>query len=190
MNSPDTGPDSLPSRRTALGWLGAGWLAGSFAPARSQPVSAAAEEAKAPALPAIGSPMTVPAIDLLRNAGRFDPAAAQGKPLLIYWWSSTCPFCALQSPSMEKLWLSQKGGHWQMLALSIDRKTEDAETYLRARGYSFPAAWASPAWRTRFPKPKGLPITLVIGRDGKVLLAEKGQMFDEDVQAMAGLLTA
>jgi len=159
-------------------------------PALAQPASAAAEEAKAPPLPAIGSLMTVPAIDLLRNAGRFDPAAAQGKPLLIYWWSSTCPFCALQSPSMEKLWQSQKGGHWQMLALSIDRKTEDAETYLRARGYSFPAAWASPAWRTRFPKPKGLPITLVIGRDGKVLLAEKGQMFDEDVQAMAGLLTA
>ena len=76
------------------------------------------------------------------------------------------------------------------IRVSIDRKTEDAETYLRARGYSFPAAWASPAWRTRFPKPKGLPITLVIGRDGKVLLAEKGQMFDEDVQAMAGLLTA
>ena len=177
------------TRRSALAELGALFALLHTSPALAQPASAAAEEAKAPPLPAIGSTMTVPAIDLLQGAGRFDPAAAQGKPLLIYWWSSTCPFCGLQSPSMEKLWQSQKGGHWQMLALSIDRKTEDAETYLRARGYSFPAAWASPAWRTRFPKPKGLPITLVIGRDGKVLLAEKGQMFDEDVQAMAGLLT-
>jgi thiol-disulfide isomerase/thioredoxin len=173
-----------------LGWLGAGCLTGGFASANAQPASAAAEEAKAPALPAIGSPITVPAIELLRGTGRFDPASAHGKPLLVYWWSSTCPFCALQSPSMEKLWQSHKGRDWQMLALSIDRKPEDAEAYLRARGYSFPAAWASPAWRTRFPKPKGLPITLVVGRDGKVLLAEKGQMFDEDVQALAGLLGA
>lgn len=190
MTSPHLDPDNLPSRRTALGWLGAGCLAGPLLPAHSQPVSAAAEEAKAPPLPALGTPLTVPAIDLLRGAGRFDPAAAQGRPLLVYWWSSTCPFCALQSPGMEKLWRTHKGPHWQMLALSIDRKPEDAEAYLQSRGYSFPAAWASPAWRQRFPKPRGLPITLVTGRDGKLLLAEKGQMFDEDIQAISGLLGA
>lgn len=75
-----------------------------------------------------------------------------------------------------------------MLALSIDRKPEDAVAYLKQKGYSFPAAWASPVWRKSFPKLRGLPITLLRGGDGRLLLAERGQMFAEDVEAIAQLL--
>jgi len=89
---------------------------------------------------------------------------------------------------MDKLWRSQKGRGLQMVALSIDRKPEDASAYLKARGYSFPSAWASPDWRKTFPKPRGLPITLLRGRDGKLLLAERGQMFPEDVESIAALI--
>ena len=179
------------SRWTRREWLRAsgvaGLLAGAGWPTLAQPVSAAAEEAKAPPLPAIGSMLDLPRITLL-DGSVHEPAASAGKPLLVYWWSSTCPFCALQSPSMEKLWLSQKARGLQMVALSIDKKPEDAVAYLKKKGYSFPAAWASPDWRKAFPKPRGLPITLLRGRDGKLLLAEKGQMFAEDVEAIAALV--
>jgi len=178
-------PAGLQRRRCLAAGVGLlAILAGPQAPA--QPVSALAEEAKAPPLPAVGSPLAVPAIDWLAG-GRFDPAAAEGRPLLVYWWASTCPFCALQSPHMEQLWRQQKARGWQMLALSIDRQPREALAYLVQRGYTFPAAWASPAWRQAFPKPRGLPITLLRGRDGRLLLAERGQMFAEDVAAMAEL---
>ncbi|MBW8314720.1 MAG: TlpA family protein disulfide reductase [Hydrogenophaga sp.] len=156
-------------------------------PTLAQPVSAAAEEAKAPPLPALGSPLALPRIALL-DGTVYEPSASAGQPLLVYWWSSTCPFCALQSPSMDQLWQSQKARGLQMVALSIDKKPEDAVAYLKKKGYSFPAAWASPDWRKAFPKPRGLPITLLRGRDGKLLLAEKGQMFAEDVEAIAALV--
>lgn len=170
-------------------WLGAAMAMvadGLAAPVLGQPVSAAADEAKAPSLPALGSALAVPAVDLI-GGGRFDPDQARGKPLLVYWWASTCPFCALQSPEMDAFWRAQHGRGLQMLALSIDRTPADAEQYLKKKGYGFPAAWASPAWRKAFPKPKGLPVTLLAGADGRLLLAEKGQMFAEDVQDMAGL---
>ena len=35
------------------------------------------------------------------------------------------------------------------------------------------------------PKPKGLPVTVVRGRDGRVVMAEAGQMFPEDVEQIA-----
>ena len=89
---------------------------------------------------------------------------------------------------MDKLWRSQKSRGLQMLALSIDLQPEPAVAYLKAKGYSFPAAWASPEWRSAFPKPQGLPVTLLRGRDGKLQLAEKGQLFAEDVDAIAGLI--
>lgn len=181
-------PEPLDRARRRCLLQAAGWLvAASTMPANAQPVSALAEEARAPALPALGSLLEVPAIELLAG-GRFEPVQAQGRPLLVYWWSSTCPFCALQSPHMDQLWRQQQARGWQMLALSIDRQPQDALTYLQKKGYSFPAAWASPAWRQAFPKPRGLPITLLRGRDGRLLLAEKGQMFPEDVAAMAALI--
>ena len=181
-------PEALDRARRRCLLQAAGWLvAASTMPANAQPVSALAEEARAPALPALGSVLEVPAIELLAG-GRFEPVQAQGRPLLVYWWSSTCPFCALQSPHMDQLWRQQQARGWQMLALSIDRQPQDALTYLQKKGYSFPAAWASPAWRQAFPKPRGLPITLLRGGDGRLLLAEKGQMFPEDVAAMAALI--
>lgn len=68
-----------------------------------------------------------------------------------------------------------------MLALSMDRKPADALPYLQKRGYSFPAGWVTPEVQAVLPKPKGLPITVVVGRDGMVLQAERGQLFPEDV---------
>lgn len=186
LSSAAPAPLSQPGARRRWLLAGAGWLAAAAAPAWPQPVSALAEEAQAPALPALGSALRVPAIELL-DGGRFEPVQAQGHPLLVYWWSSTCPFCALQSPHMEQLWRQQQARGWRMLALSVDRKPEDAVAYLRQKGYTFPSGWASPAWRKAFPKPRGLPITLLAGRDGRLLLAEKGQLFPEDVAAIASL---
>lgn len=190
-SAPAINPLDANSRWTRRDWLRAsgatGLLAGMSLPTLAQPVSAAAEEAKAPPLPALGSPLALPRIALL-DGTVYEPSASAGQPLLVYWWSSTCPFCALQSPSMDQLWQSQKTRGLQMVALSIDKKPEDAVAYLKKKGYSFPAAWASPDWRKAFPKPRGLPITLLRGRDGKLLLAEKGQMFAEDVEAIAALV--
>ena len=175
------------TRRRCLGAVASGGLLLSAGSGQTQPVSAAAEEAAAPPMPALGTVLQVPPVDLL-GGGRFEPAQARGKPLLVYWWSSTCPFCAVQSPFMETLWRAQRGKGLQMLALSIDKQPEAATAYLAKKGYSFPAAWASPLWRKAFPKPKGLPITLLAGADGRLKAAEKGQMFEEDVLALAQLM--
>lgn len=137
MNPTSDDPLADRDRRRWLQATAAALVAAPWASAWAQPASAAAEEAKAPPLPALGSPLTVPRIGLL-GGGVFEPAQAEGRPLLVYWWSSTCPFCALQSPSMEQLWQSQKGRGLQMVALSIDQKPEDAVAYLQKKGYSFP----------------------------------------------------
>jgi hypothetical protein len=175
------------SRRRWLQATGATGLTSALPAALAQPVSAAAEESRAPPMPAVGDKLDLPRIELL-DGSVYEPTASAAKPLLVYWWSSTCPFCALQSPSMEKLWLSQRGRGLQMVALSVDKKASDAQAYLAQKGYSFPAAWTSSEWRKAFPKPKGLPITLLRGRDGRLMLSERGQMFAEDVQAIAQLI--
>lgn len=147
-------------------------------------LSPAAMEATAPPLPVVGTLLRLPELVLL-DGSAFGPAQARNRITLVYWWSSTCPFCALQSPEIQKLWLAQQSRGWQMLALSVDKKPADAVAYLRKKGYTFPSAWVTPEVHRAFPKPKGLPVTLVLGRDVKVLQAERGQMFPEDVEQLA-----
>lgn len=146
--------------------------------------SPAAMETKAPPLPALGTFLKLPEVPLF-DGSMFRPAQAEGQVLVIYWWASDCPFCALQSPEMQKLWLAQRARGLQMLTLSIDRKREDALAYLKKKGYTFPAGFVTPNIQRVLPKPRGLPITLVRGRDGRLLQAEKGQLFPEDVELLA-----
>jgi thiol-disulfide isomerase/thioredoxin len=145
---------------------------------------AAAQEAKAPPLPAAGAPLALAPIERL-DGTRFEPHQADGRVLLLYWWASWCPFCAETTPHVEALWRAQRGRGLQLLALSIDTQPQPARAYLARRGYTLPAAWVTPAFQRALPKPRGLPVTLVRGRDGRVLQAEAGQLFPEDVQALA-----
>ena len=157
--------------------------AGGWAQAQSVPAS----EASAPPLPALGSRLRLPEVTLL-DGRVFKPAQADAQVLVLYWWASWCPFCALQSPSMEKLWREQRARGLHMLALSLDKKPEDATTYLNKKGYTFPVGLVTPEVARVMPKPRGLPVTLVRGRDGRVLMVESGQMFPEDVAQIGNLL--
>ncbi|MBH1965053.1 MAG: TlpA family protein disulfide reductase [Comamonadaceae bacterium] len=137
-----------------------------------------------PPMPAEGSVFRLGSIPLL-DGGRFEPAQVNGKVLVLYWWASWCPFCALQSPEMQKLWDAQRARGLQMLGLSIDKKPEEAVSYLKKKAYTFPSAWMSPEVARFYPKPDGLPVTIVIGKDGRVAQTEKGQLFPEDVEQLA-----
>jgi peroxiredoxin len=138
-------------------------------------------------MPTLGTRIRLPKVVLL-SGQTFDPMQTAGQVTLVYWWASTCPFCALQSPEMQKLWDANRSRGLQMLSLSIDRKPQDAQAYLVKKGYTFPAAWVSAQVYQQLPKPKGLPITWVLGREGQLLQAEKGQMFAEDVALLANWL--
>lgn len=157
-----------------------------WASGQSSSIAEAADaEAKAPALPAVGTPLALPPVIERLDGSRFAAHEADGQVLILYWWASWCPFCAETTPHVEALWRAQRSRGLQMLALSIDAQPQPARDYLARRGYTLPAAWVTPALRRTLPKPRGLPVTLVRGRDGRVLQAEAGQLFPEDVQALA-----
>lgn len=162
-------------RRTLFKALAATSLAG-------PPLAHAAAETP---LPALGASLALPDVPLL-DGSMFRASEAQGRAVLIYWWASWCPFCAIQTPSIQKLWDAQRSRGLKMLGLSGDRRIEDARRYMAQRGYTFPTGFNTPAIERVLPKPgKGLPVTCVLGRDGRVVLAEAGQMFPEDIEQIA-----
>ena len=149
--------------------------------------SSAPGDVRAPALPRPGAGLPLADLPLL-DGSMFRAGAATGQVLVVYWWASWCPYCAAQSPHIEKLWRWERARGLQILALSIDRTSEAAASYLRQRGYTFPAAMLTPEVAKVLPKPKGLPVVVVRGRDGKVEFAEAGEMFSEDIEGLAKFL--
>jgi thiol-disulfide isomerase/thioredoxin len=149
----------------------------------------AGEDKALPLPPAARHAARTPDVTLL-DGTRFRAADAEGQVLVLYWWASWCPFCAQQSPSMDKFCArTHRTRGLRMLGLSIDRKAEDASGYLQKKGYSLSRpAWSRPAVDQALPKPRGLPVTVVRGRDGRVLAAESGQLFPEDVELFARFL--
>jgi len=144
--------------------------------------------AKAPVspLPKVGSTMALPDVTLL-DGRLWTPGQVQGKLLVVYWWASWCPFCAVQSPHMEALWRAQKASGLEMLSLSIDKEAATAASYMKVRGYSFPAGMLTPEVARVLPKPAGLPVVVVVkvkGRKGEVVVAEAGEMFPEAIEGL------
>ncbi len=138
------------------------------------------------ALPRLGSSLTLPDVTLL-DGRLWSAAGMQSKTLVVYWWASWCPFCAAQSPHIEALWRAQKANGLEVLALSIDRQAAAASGYMLARGYSFPAGMLTPQVARLLPKPVGLPVLVVLkvkGQQGKVVFAESGEMFPEDIEGL------
>ena len=141
------------------------------------------------ALPKLGSVLQLPDVKLL-DGEVWTPQKQAGRTLVVYWWASWCPFCAVQSPHIEALWQTQKGNGLQVLALSIDKQESAATAYIKSKGYSFPAGMVTPEVAKMLPKPKGLPVVVVLkmdkkkGSEGKVVFAEGGEMFPEDIEGL------
>ena len=140
-------------------------------------------------LPKLGSTLRLPDVKLL-NGEVWTPQKQPLRALVVYWWASWCPFCAVQSPHIEALWRTQKANGLQVLALSIDKQESNASGYMLSKGYSFPAGMVTPEVAKMLPKPKGLPVVVVLKidklkpREGKVVFAEGGEMFPEDIEGL------
>ena len=168
---------ALASRRNLLKISALTWLTPAWAQTPQTP------------LPQLGSVVSLPDVTLLGGAV-WTPQNQAVSTLVVYWWASWCPFCAVQSPHIEALWRAQKANGLGVLALSIDKQESAASGYMKSKGYSFPAAMLVGDVAKMLPKPKGLPVVVVLkldkakGREGKVVFAEGGEMFPEDIEGL------
>lgn len=181
-----------PPARTRRTWLkaavagGSGVIAALHLPALAQAQTPPATERGAPP-PAIGSRLALPDLTLL-DGSRLRAADLAGQVVVLYWWASWCPFCAVQSPLIDQLQRTRRAQGLRVVGLSIDKKPEEARAHLASKGHTFASTWVSPELARSLPKPKGLPVTVVIGRDGRIVMSEAGQLFPEDIEGIAQFL--
>jgi len=109
-----------------------------------------------------------------------------GKTVIVEFWASWCPFCKKQNPHFQKLYeASRKDPKFAVLSFSIDKTPAAARDYLASHRYTFPAALAGAQSERWFGKRKTLPEIFVVDPQGRIVHAELGEIFEEDMAALA-----
>lgn len=141
-------------------------------------LAAAAAHAQAP--PKVGDKLVMPDVQLL-DGTRLSAADLAGKPLVVEYWASWCPYCARQNPHLQKLTEAASGKGLRVLTVSIDKDEQAARDYIAKHGYTFGVAMDNEALRAVFGKRRVIPEIFVLDANGKLLEAIPGEMFEEDV---------
>jgi peroxiredoxin len=109
----------------------------------------------------------------------------RGRAVVVQIWASWCPFCGAQNPHVQKLHDAARDRGLVVLAFSIDRTEQAAKQYVAKHGYTFNVAMHTPQVDQWFGHHRTLPETYVVDPGGRVVLVHRGEMFPEDIAALA-----
>lgn len=161
----------MSTRRHALATLAALAAAGTGAPASA-----------APAAP--GERVAWPEVTLL-DGRRW--SAAQGKAVVVVFWSTTCPYCLRHNAHVARLQQAAAGLPLQILTVARERDPAAVQRYLAQHGYRFDVTLDHAPMAAALSARRMIPLTITVDRAGRLLQVIPGEMFESDVLELAQL---
>ncbi len=132
------------------------------------------------AQPQPGQAVAWPEVTLLDGTG-WGPAKAQGRHVIVVFWSITCPFCLRHNAHIEKLRRAATGRPLEIITVTRDKDSAAVKTYLARHGYGFQVTMAQDAMAAALSKRKVIPLTVTVDRQGRLGQVIPGEMFEDDV---------
>ncbi len=135
----------------------------------------------------VGDAPPLPALTTL-DGKRISPASLRGKVVVLSYFSTTCPFCMIEAPKLEKLYRNNAD---KLIVIGIDVDVKDPEQKMKAANWvdkyklTHPVTTDFALLQPVLGKPKGLPVNYVFDRQGKLNRIEVGEMLDEDFDDIA-----
>lgn len=115
----------------------------------------------------------------------------RGKVILVNFWATWCPYCRKEMPAMQRFYQDYQAKGFEILAFSTDDDAAKAMQYMRAAGYTFPAAMADTEIQQAFGPISQVPMSMIIDRDGRLRHKIKGQVYYGRIEDLVTpLLTA
>ncbi|MFO1219955.1 MAG: TlpA disulfide reductase family protein [Burkholderiaceae bacterium] len=135
----------------------------------SPAMPAAAVEAGAPA----------PLLELPGLQGPVNSAAWKGKLVVIDFWASWCTPCRRSFPWLNEMQARYGAKGLQVVGVNVDRERADAERFLAEVPARFAIAFDAAGEMPKRFAIKGMPTTVLVGADGRVIKKHTG-FRDED----------
>lgn len=118
------------------------------------------------------TPRPVPEVPFADRDGRARLLADwKGKVVLVNFWATWCPPCVAEMPALDRLQKELGGGDFEVVAVSVDREgMKLVEPFLARYQLSSLTPYLNPdASLFRAFGEKTLPLTYIIGRDGRAV---------------------
>lgn len=109
----------------------------------------------------------------------------KGKVIFLNFWATWCPPCRAEMPSIQKLY-NKKGDKIAFVLVAMQDKPEKISSYLQDNSITVPAYELNSLLHESL-KPKSFPTTLIINKQGEVVLKETGAA-DWDSESVHQLL--
>lgn len=101
-----------------------------------------------------------------------------GKVLYVDFWASWCGPCRQSFPWMNAMHEKYQAHGFQVIGINVDAQGEDAEKFLAKVPAKFTVAYDPKGNSARLFGVKGMPTSLLIGKDGKIISQHIG--FNDD----------
>ncbi|KNZ33863.1 MAG: thiol:disulfide interchange protein DsbE [Methylibium sp. NZG] len=120
---------------------------------------------------------TVPDIELGTGAERL--SKLKGKVVYVDFWASWCGPCRQSFPWMNEMQAKYGAKGLQIVGVNLDAKRADADQFLAQVPAKFSVGFDAKGESAKLFGVKGMPTSVLIGPDGKVLAVHQG-FKDED----------
>ncbi len=115
----------------------------------------------------------------------------KGKPILLNFWASWCPPCVKEMPDLDHFHKDMKAKGWQVIGLAVDGPTPVREFLAKVPvGFDIGLAGfgGTELSQALGNTAGGLPFTVVIGADGRIVHRKVGGTTYADLKAVADAL--
>lgn len=115
-----------------------------------------------------------PDFDLPGGKGTVKLSDYKGKVVYVDFWASWCGPCKQSFPWMNDMQSRYSAKGLNLVAVNVDQKPEDAKTFLNDNAAKFTVAYDQVGKTPKAYAIKGMPTSVLIGADGKVLMVHSG----------------
>ena len=123
---------------------------------------------------ALGAGDTAPDFALDGTNGPVRLSDYRGKTVYLDFWASWCGPCRQSFPWMNEMQTRYQAKGLRVVGVNVDQNAKDAEGFLRTLPARFDVAYDAAGKTPRQYGIKGMPTSLLIGPDGKVLAVHSG----------------
>lgn len=95
-------------------------------------------------------------------------------PVLVNFWASWCPPCKRKLPELEELHREFADQGLTIAGINLDGDPGDARAFLAAQPVSFPILFDARGTVAATFEVRGIPASVLVGRDGVILLRVVG----------------
>jgi cytochrome c biogenesis protein CcmG, thiol:disulfide interchange protein DsbE len=132
---------------------------------------------------AVDPGQAAPDIDLATASAMQKLSSLKGKVVYVDFWASWCGPCRQSFPWMNDMQSKYGAKGFQVVGVNLDAKRADADQFLSNWPAKFTVAFDAKGDTAKRFEVKGMPTSVLIGADGKVLAVHQG-FKDEDRQEL------